>query len=71
MVAATNYKQRVRKMTEYYHADRLELRGGRDAEPVGVRPGIFREAGRRQRRLHAHRPPLQDPGLSARGIPRR
>jgi NAD+ synthase len=23
MVAATNYKQRVRKMTEYYHADRL------------------------------------------------
>jgi NAD+ synthase len=23
LVAATNYKQRVRKMTEYYHADRL------------------------------------------------
>ena len=23
MIAATNYKQRVRKMTEYYHADRL------------------------------------------------
>jgi NAD+ synthase len=23
MVAATNYKQRIRKMTEYYHADRL------------------------------------------------
>ena len=23
MVAATNFKQRVRKMTEYYHADRL------------------------------------------------
>jgi len=23
IVAATNYKQRVRKMTEYYHADRL------------------------------------------------
>jgi len=23
MVAATNYKQRVRKMTEYYHADRM------------------------------------------------
>lgn len=25
LVAATNYKQRVRKMTEYYHADRLGL----------------------------------------------
>ena len=24
IVAATNYKQRVRKMTEYYHADRLK-----------------------------------------------
>jgi NAD+ synthase len=24
IVAATNYKQRVRKMTEYYHADRLQ-----------------------------------------------
>ena len=25
MVAATNYKQRVRKLTEYYHADRLNF----------------------------------------------
>jgi NAD+ synthase len=25
LVAATNYKQRVRKMTEYYHADRLHF----------------------------------------------
>jgi NAD+ synthase len=25
IVAATNYKQRVRKMTEYYHADRLNF----------------------------------------------
>jgi len=25
LVAATNYKQRVRKMTEYYHADRLNF----------------------------------------------
>jgi NAD+ synthase len=24
LVAATNYKQRIRKMTEYYHADRLQ-----------------------------------------------
>jgi len=31
IVAATNYKQRVRKMTEYYHADRLNYAvvGGR------------------------------------------
>jgi NAD+ synthase len=25
IVAATNYKQRIRKMTEYYHADRLQF----------------------------------------------
>ena len=25
LVAATNYKQRIRKMTEYYHADRLQF----------------------------------------------
>ena len=31
LVAATNFKQRVRKMMEYYHADRLELRRRRDA----------------------------------------
>ena len=29
IVAATNFKQRTRKMLEYYHADRLELRGRR------------------------------------------
>ena len=63
LVAATNFKQRVRKMMEYYHADRLALRGGRHAEPARVRPGVLREAGRRRGRLQAHRAPLQDPGL--------
>ena len=66
LVAATNFKQRVRKMMEYYHADRLQLRGRRHAEPPRVRPGLLREAGRRRGRLQADRPPLQDPGLRAR-----
>ena len=71
LVAATNYKQRIRKMTEYYHADRLQLRRRRHAEPARVRPGILREAGRRRGRLQADRAPLQDPGLRPRGASRR
>ena len=35
-----------------------------------IRPGVLREAGRRRRRLQAHRPPLQDPGLRACRVPR-
>ena len=34
IVAATNFKQRTRKMLEYFHADRLELRG-RSARRTG------------------------------------
>ena len=63
IVAATNFKQRVRKMLEYYHADRLELRGRRHAEPARVRSGLLRQERRRLGRRQADRPPLQDPGL--------
>ena len=71
IVAATNFKQRVRKMMEYFHADRLELRGRRHAQPARVRPGLLREAGRRRRRREADRAPLQDAGLRAGAAPRR
>ncbi len=46
------------------------VRGCRDAEPRRVRPGVLREAGGWGRRLQAHRPPLQDPGLRAGRAPR-
>ena len=32
VVAATNFKQRVRKMIEYYHADRLRYAVGGNAQ---------------------------------------
>ena len=60
IVAATNFKQRVRKMLEYYHADRLNYAVDGDAEPAGVRPGLLRQAGRRLGRRQADRAPLQD-----------
>ena len=70
IVAATNFKQRVRKMMEYYHADRLALRRGRHAQPPRIRPGLLREERRRGRRPEAHRPPVQDAGLPAGRAPR-
>ena len=42
------------------------LRGHGHAQPAGVRSGVLREGRRRARRREADRPPLQDPGLSAR-----
>ena len=66
VVAATNFKQRVRKMLEYHHADRLDYAVVGNAEPPRVRPGVLREERRRLRRREADRPPLQDPGLPAR-----
>ncbi len=44
IVAATNFKQRVRKMTEYYHADRRNYVVAGTPEPAGVRPGLLRQA---------------------------
>ena len=71
IVAATNFKQRVRKMLEYYHADRLNYVVAGHAEPARVRPGLLRQARRRRGRRQADRAPVQVAGLRARGAPRR
>ena len=55
LLAATNMKQRVRKLLEYTWADRLSLRGDRHAEPARVRPGVLRQGRRRARRRQADR----------------
>ena len=70
LVAATNFKQRTRMMMEYYHADRLNYAVAGTPNLARVRPGLLREAGRRGGGLQADRPPLQDPGLRARRVPR-
>ena len=46
-----------------------ELRGGGNAQPAGVRPGVLREERRRGRGPETDRTPLQDPGVRARGRP--
>ena len=70
IVAATNFKQRVRKMLEYYHADRLNYVVVGHAEPARVRPGLLREAGRRRGGRQADRPPVQVAGVRAGRVPR-
>ncbi len=45
IVAATNFKQRIRKMLEYYHADRLNYVTTGTPNRPGVRPGLLREVG--------------------------
>ena len=66
LIAATNMKQRVRKLFEYTWADRLGYAVDRHAEPARVRPGVLRQGRRRAGRRQADRPPLQEPGLRAR-----
>ena len=48
LIAATNMKQRMRKLIEYYLRRPARLRRDRHAEPARVRPGLLRE-GRRRR----------------------
>ena len=45
IVAATNYKQRVRKMTEYYHADRLNYAVSGTANRLEYDQGFFVKQG--------------------------
>ena len=45
IVAATNYKQRVRKMTEYYHADRLRYAVAGTANRLEHDQGFFVKQG--------------------------
>ena len=65
LLAATNMKQRVRKLREYTWADRLSYAVIGHPEPARVRPGILRQGRRRARRREADRRPLQGPGLRA------
>ena len=65
LLAATNMKQRVRKLREYTWADRLSYAVIGHAEPARVRPGILRQGRRRARRREADRRALQGPGLRA------
>ena len=71
IVAATNFKQRVRKMLEYYHADRLNYVVAGTPNRSGVRPGFLREARRRVCGREADRPPLQVTGVRTGRIPGR
>ena len=70
LVAATSFKQRTRKMMEYYHADRLNYAVDRHAESARVRSGLLREERRRRRRPETDRASVQEPGLPARRVPR-
>jgi len=45
LVAATNYKQRVRKMTEYYHADRLQYAVAGTPNRLELDQGFFVKQG--------------------------
>ncbi len=60
IVAATNFKQRMRKTDGVLPRRPAELRRRGNAQPTRVRPGILREAGRRRGRSQADRAPLQD-----------
>ena len=63
IVAATNFKQRIRKMTEYYHADRLNYAVVGTPNRLEYDQGFFVK-GRRTCGCQADRPSLQDAGLS-------
>jgi len=70
IVAATNFKQRTRKMLEYYHADRLNYAVGGTPNRLEYDQGFFVKLGRRRRRREARRRPLQDADLRAGAAPR-
>ena len=59
LIAATNMKQRVRKLLEYTWADRLGYAVVGHPEPARVRPGVLRQGRRRAGRREADRAALQ------------
>ena len=65
IIAATNMKQRVRKLMEYSWADKLHYAVDRHAQPARVRPGLLRQGRRRPGRRQADRRPLQVAGVRA------
>ena len=70
VVAATNMKQRARKLIEYFHAESRQLCSARYPEPPRVRAWFLRPRRRRARGPEADRAPLQDPGIRIGGLPR-
>ena len=71
LIAATNFKQRARTMLLYYHADRLNYAVAGTPNRLEYDQGFFVKGGDGARGLQAHRPPLQDAGLPAGGVPGR
>ena len=55
LLAASNMKQRIRKLLEYTWADRLSYAVVGHAQPARVRPGILRQGRRRSCRREADR----------------
>ena len=58
IVAATNFKQRTRKMFEYYYADRFNYAVVGTPNRLEYDQGFFVKLRRRGRRHQAHRPPV-------------
>ena len=71
IVAATNFKQRVRKMLEYYHADRLNYVVAGTPNRLEYDQGFFVKTGRRRGGRQTDRAPVQVTGVCARGASRR
>ena len=71
IVAATNFKQRTRKMLEYFHADRLNYAVIGTPNRLEYDQGFFVKLGDGAADVEADRAPLQEPGVPARGVPRR
>ena len=66
IVAATNFKQRTRKMLEYFHADRLNYAVIGTPNRLEYDQGFFVKLGDGAADVEADRAPLQEPGLPAR-----
>ena len=63
IVAATNFKQRVRKTMDYFHADRLNYAVVGTPNRLEYDQGFFVKTRRRRRRPQADRAPVQDAGV--------
>ena len=64
IVAAMSFKQRARKMVEYYYADLKSFAVVGTPSRPRVRSGLLRQERRRGRRYQAHCAPIQDAGIS-------
>ncbi len=65
IVAATNFKQRIRKTVEYFHADRLNYAVIGTPNRLEYDQGFFVKNGDGTRRREADRASLQDAGVRA------